>query len=159
MVHVLDFAARKQHHVTRSTFAAELFAACDGVDQAYLIALTLHELHSGCRGASHGRRLREEGSLAFQLWLAIDAMSVFAAVSAEAVKVPTEKSPLSHVQWLRELADRGLLSGIAWVDTRDMLADGLTKGSVERTLIDAAMNGQWATQHEPKLWRSTLATR
>ena len=86
-------------------------------------------------------------------------MSVFAAVSAEAVKVPTEKSLLSHVQWLRELADRGLLSGIAWVDTRDMLADGLTKGSVERTLIHQAMDGHWALHHEPKLWQSTLATR
>ena len=38
-VHILDYAARKQQHVTRSTFAAELFAACDGVDHAWLLSL------------------------------------------------------------------------------------------------------------------------
>ena len=158
-VHVLDYAARKQHHVTRSTFAAELFSACDGVDHALMLAITLHEIERGCSGAGEARRLREEGGLAFSIWLCIDAMSVLAATSAEAVRAPTEKSLMGHVLWLRELADRGLLTGIAWVDTRDMLSDGLTKGSVARDLIDAALSGKWAQQHAPKEWQSTLAMR
>ena len=158
-VHILDYAARKQQHVTRSTFAAELFAACDGVDHAMLIALTLHEIERGCNGASEARRLRDEGGLAFELWLAIDAMSVLAALSAEAIRAPAEKSLMGHLLWLRELADHGVLTGIAWVDTRDMLSDGLTKGSVARSLIDKAMSGKWALAHEPKQWQSTIATR
>ena len=28
-IHILDYATKKHHHVTRSTFAAELFSACD----------------------------------------------------------------------------------------------------------------------------------
>ena len=54
-------------------------------------------------------------------------MSVFAAVTAVFVKTPAEKSLLCHVQFLRELLDRGVLAAIVWLDTRDMLADGLTK--------------------------------
>ncbi len=158
-VHILDYAARKQQHVTRSTFAAELFAACDGVDHALLISLTLHEIERGCHGAAEARRLREDGGLAFKPSSSIDAMSVLAALSAEAIRAPAEKSLVGHLLWLRELADRGVITGIAWVDTRDMLSDGLTKGSVARCQIDKAVNGSWALEHTPKEWQSTLATR
>ena len=148
-VYLLDSTAQDQHHVSRSTLAVELLAARDGAHQAHLIAHALHQLHVGCRGVADGRRRHREGGLAVKTWHAIGAMSVYAAVSAEAVKIPTEKSLLSHVQWLRELADRGLLTGIAWVDTRVMLADVLTKGSVERALLYRAVNGHWALQYEP----------
>ena len=158
-VHILDYAARKQQHVTRSTFAAELFSACDGIDHALLISIAMHEILRGCSGTAEARRLREEGGLCFELWLAIDAMSVLAAVSAEAVRPPAEKSLLGHLLWIRELADRGLLTGISWVDTRDMLSDGLTKGSVDRELIHRAMDGHWRLAHEPKAWSSQLARR
>ena len=156
-IHILDYTAKKQSHVTRSTFAAELFSACDGADHSILVAMTLHEIERGCSGAAEGRRIRDEGGLAFQVWLCIDAMSVLAAVSAEAVRAPTEKSLMNHVCWLRELADRGLLTGLAWVDTRDMLSDGLTKGSVARSLIDSALEGRWSLKHAAKTWQSSKA--
>ena len=122
-----------------------------------MVATTLHEIERGCRGAGEGRRIREEGGLAFRIWLCIDAMSVLAAVSAEAVRAPTEKSLMNHVCWLRELADRGLVTGLAWVDTRDMLSDGLTKGSVSRDLIDATLQGHGPLQHDAKQWQSSKA--
>ena len=159
VIHILDYAARKQQHVTRSTFAAELFSACDGVDHGLLVITTLHEIERGNRSAGEARRLREEGGSAFNMWLCVDAMSVLAAMTAEAVKASAEKSLLGHLLWLRELADRGILTGAAWVDTRDMLSDGLTKGSVERSLIDAALNGSWVLAHEPKEWQSAKALR
>ena len=159
VVHILDYAARKQQHVTRSTFAAELFSARDGVDHGLLVNITLHEIERGCRGAGEARRLREEGGLAFKMWLCIDAMSVLAAMSAEPVRAPAEKSLVGHLLWLREFADRGILTGAAWVDTRDMLSDALTKGSVDRSLIEAALNGTWRVQHTPKEWQSALALR
>merc|ERR1712015_468717 len=34
-VHLIDYASRKQRHVTRSTFAAELLAAADAFDQLW----------------------------------------------------------------------------------------------------------------------------
>ena len=155
----MNYADRKQHDVACSTFAAELFAACDGADHGIFVASVLHEIERGCSGPGEIRRLRDEGGLAFKIWLAIEAMSVLAAVSAETVRAPTEKSLIGQVAWLRQLADLGLLTGFAWADIRDMLSDGLTKGSVARAAIDAALGGNWPLQHEPKLWQSTLVLR
>ena len=33
---------------------------------------------------------------------------------------------------MRELLDTKVLEALVWLDTRDMVADGLTKGSVDR---------------------------
>ena len=60
----------------------------------------------------------------------IDAMSVYAAVTATYIKHPAEKGLLSHVQFTRELLDTGVLKDLLWIDTRDMSSDGSTKGRV-----------------------------
>ena len=46
-----------------------------------------------------------------------------------------------------------VLFALVWQDTRDMLADGLTKGAVERTALHDAMNGYLKILHECKFWR------
>ena len=46
-VMILEDASKKQKHVCRSTFAAELFAAVDGIDAALHIATSLFELVAG----------------------------------------------------------------------------------------------------------------
>ena len=84
--------------------------------------------------------------------LYVDAMSVFAAVAATFVKTPAEKSLLSHVQFLRELLESGCLRHIAWLDTRDMAADGLTKGAVARDSLHQVMDGFMAIQNICKTW-------
>ena len=82
----------------------------------------------------------------------IDAMSVFAAVSAVFIKTPAEKSLLCHAQFLRELLDHGVLAAIVWLDTRDMFSDGLTKGAVSREALHQIMAGLFKLSHEPKIW-------
>ena len=67
--------------------------------------------------------------------LMIDALSVYAAITATYIKHPAEKSLLSHIQFIREMLDSGVLDALLWIDTRDMLADGLTKGSVDRAAL------------------------
>ena len=62
--------------------------------------------------------------------LFVDAMSVHAAVTSTFVKTPAEKSLLCHVQFRRETLDRKTLISLIWIDTRDMVSDGLTKGAV-----------------------------
>ena len=47
-----------------------------------------------------------------------------------------------------------MLAAISWVDTRDMLADGATKGSVDRTQLHSCMNGTSTIEHELKIWRA-----
>ena len=73
--------------------------------------------------------------------LEIDAMSVYAAITATYIKHPAEKGLLSHVQFVREMLDAGVLKALSWIDTRDMSADGLTKGAVDRAALHSIMDG------------------
>ena len=89
------------------------------------------------------------------LVLYVDAMSVYAAVAATFVKTPPEKSLLCHVQLTREFLDRGVFQATCWIDKSDTLADGLTKGSVDRALPHFAMDGKFRFQHDVKVCHTT----
>ena len=130
-VHVLDWTCKAQRHVTRSTFAAELFAAGDAVEQGMLVAQILHETEKGELSAGDARQLREQGGF-LPVALYVDTILVFAATTATFVRTPAEKSLLCHVQFLRDLLDKRVLTSLIWIDTRDVISDGLTKGSINR---------------------------
>ena len=42
---------------------------------------------------------------------------------------------------------------LAWVDKREMLADGVTKGVIDRRDFHDCMSGQVRDAHEMKIWR------
>ena len=86
--------------------------------------------------------------------LYIDAMSVYAAVTASFIKIPADNGMLSNIQYLRELLDNRILTAICWVGTRDMLADGATKGSIDRSQLHSCMSGTSTIAHELKLWKA-----
>ena len=68
--------------------------------------------------------------------------------------MPSERHTLYHAQWIRQLLDRGILSGLWWIDTRDMLSDCLTKGSIDKkALRDAQGAGLWRLVHPAKSFR------
>ena len=67
---------------------------------------------------------------------------------------PSGKSLLSHVLHLRELLVNKVLTALAWNDTRDMLADGLTKGAVGRTALHMSMDGHMLLTHEHAMYNS-----
>ena len=145
-VQLLDWFARKQPHVCRSTFAAELHAALDGLNQAMLVQTTLHEVQHGVMSADALLRARESGEMTPRLELAIDAKAVFDALTAAVVRVPADKHLYLHLRKLREFLDERQLWRIWWVDTRMMLADGMTKGVVDRECLVRATLGRW--RHE-----------
>ena len=70
-------------------------------------------------------------------------MGVYKAAAADHIKLPTEKGTLFHLQFLRECIDSGIVTYWNWCDTRDMLADGMTKGSCDRNVLHIAMQGSW----------------
>ena len=45
-----------------------------------------------------------------------------------------------------------MLYAITWLDTRDMVSDALTKGSIVRVLIHALMYGKVLVTHDNKAW-------
>ena len=119
----------------------------------------INEIHSGVPSKADARDLREKGGFAVPTTLCIDALLVFASVTATFIKPPAEKGLLAHVQYLRELLDNRTLDSLCWFDTRDMTADGLTKGAVDRSVLHLVMAGEIELHHAPKLWRPFTANR
>ena len=142
-VQVVDWFARKQPHVCRSTFAAELHASLDGLNQGLIVQTAVHEVAHGVAKPSELLDLRQQAKLRPALEACLDARSVFDAVTASTVKVPADKHLFLHVLKLREFLDTGQLRRLWWIDTRMMLADGLTKGAVERDALTSASEGIW----------------
>ena len=151
--HLLDYVSRQQRRVTRATFTSELQGGCDTVDKGFLILQALDELSSGRSTAHDALQRRESGGYAVPGALYLDALSVYASVTATFVKTPADNGVLIHCLYLRELLDNGVIHALIWQDTRDMLADGLTKGAVDRKAIHDIMSGTLEVLHECKPWR------
>ena len=143
--HMVHTISKTQRHVTRSTFASELFAATDAVDFGLTQVLSLIELTSGPMTWESAYRLQEEtnAALPVSLILVLDARAVTSALIAPTLKAPAENSALVSVAWLREQMKSGKLSKLYWSDTRVMVADGLTKGAISREEIQSLMRGLW----------------
>ena len=102
--------------------------------------------------AAEAKALRETGGWNVKLSLYVGAMSVHAAVTATFIKIPAEKSLPSHIQYIGEFLDTKVLEALVWLDTRGMVADGLTKGSVDRDALHACMHGIWLLLHSAQSW-------
>ena len=125
-------------------------AATQGIDDIYPTLITLEELHRGCFSESELRALKEKGGLKWTLILTIDAESVYKSTTSRDMRPPAEKTLLGHVWWLREMLRVGIIQSIQWCDTRDMTADGHTKGSIERAGLLAVMQGDQVYKHDLK---------
>ena len=142
--HILDFYARKQRRVTRSTYSAELNAASDAYEFSKLIALTVAEVIKPYPSISSLMCLEETGSFPACVELVLDARSVYDSLVAAELKAPTEISLIMFLAQLKEQMMCWSLKRLWWVDTRDMVADGLNKGAISRMgLLQLANSGRW----------------
>ena len=157
--HLLTSECKSHKLITRSSFSSEVLAAVAAADGMIPILMTLHELQTGPLSKTECRRLREEGNLCFHSLLTIDSMSMFSAIAAAIVKVPSEKNLAGHLFWVRELINLQVLNQLQWADTRDMSCDGHTKGSIDRQMLLDVMLGNFKYQHETKLYPATVPSR
>ena len=127
-----------------------LIAASHGYDDAFPTLITLVELKHGVLKPEELKAYREHGGMKLTVFLTTDAESVFKSLTSRDLKTPAEKTLLGHVSWIRELLQLRLIESIQWCDTRDMTADGHTKGCIDRKLLLEVMVGQQAYQHEVK---------
>ena len=142
-MNVLEFLMRKHKHITRSTYAAELRNAVEAASDTIEISMFLQELSHGPMPARKLVEIKENGNLQFPIHLCVDNRSVFDSISGSDVTC-TDKSMILHARAFREMCDMGIVSALLWIDTRDMLADVLTKGSVDKQAILKAFNtGIW----------------
>ena len=144
--HLIDASSQSLKLVTRSTFSSETLAAVGTADALVPLVISLIEITHGPFSPSKLRAFREGCSTEFKIILVIDAMNLFQAWTGTSLKLPTEKSLFPHIAWLRDVV-KCTPTHCSWCDTRDMLADGMTKGSVLRTDILNAMAGHFEFKH------------
>ena len=71
----------------------------------------------------------------FPIELVIDAKAVFDSIAAAEFSMPSEAALLNHLHSIREQLRDRRVKRLWWVDTRDMVADGLNKGGLPRDPI------------------------
>ena len=138
--HLIEAQSQSLKLVTRSTFSAETLAAVGTTDSLIPLMFALEEIHKGPMSADTFRACREFSNFAFHSVIIIDSMNLFHHWKDDSKRLPSEKSLFPHIWWLRD-ATRCAPKELRWADTRDMLADGLTKGTISRDLLDLAMQG------------------
>lgn len=132
----IDFTVRKQRRVVRSAFGAELNGRVGSIESVLLRQCTLHQLYRGT--AQSPQRMIDllEGGLMYPpLHICADARAVCDATSATDVCEPAGWSLKLHLISVRDRTAYGPVRKLFWVDARDMLADGLNKGGIDRFLF------------------------
>ena len=112
----------------------------------------MHQVFCGTdQSAEELMAMLESGGLYPPIDFVIDAQSVFDALNVLDVCTPQESSLKLHFIAIRKRMERGVIRAIWWCDTRDMLADALTKGGIDRAMLVKWMKeGQLEVKHATK---------
>ena len=127
---------------------------CLAVEESELLQTWLHELtHPGLTAP---QLLRLTKSDLIPLEAATDCLDLYSVLTSPAAPNPTNKSTTLHLAALRSARVRAWL----WVDTLDMIADGLTKLSSTGLLCwdvlrKVMQTGRYATSR-PFKWQGLL---
>ena len=109
---VIDFFARRQRRVVRSTFGAETHSLADGIEIGKLIAFTLTELLVPRSTAQSLVELEQSGKMPIRMVAITDCKSLYDALKAEETQVPTESSLIMILLQLKELLRVGTMSSL-----------------------------------------------
>lgn len=149
-IHLVDSVCRAHIYIIRSSYTAEALASAHGVEDAFPTIVLLEELVEGPISPKASQQLMLTGGLKLKVTLTTDAESVFKSLSSRDLKTPSERTLLGHISWMRHVMMTGFIRLLQWCDTRDMVADGHTKGSIDRQLLLDAMSGRQTYQQEKK---------
>ena len=84
--------------------------------------------------------------------LCVDARAVYDAISASDACEPAGNSLELHLISVGDRMTHGLVRKFSWVDTRDMPADGLTEGGIDRFLLRSVSNDcKHDAKHRPPI--------
>ena len=116
--HILEFYARKQRQVRRSTLSAEQGAMIDGVNLAIVISSAVTELLHGTMSptAMMDNVNGKKSSQLLPVETVTDAKSLYDSLANPNSRVATEETLVFGTQYLKDVAARGLLRRI-WVGT------------------------------------------
>ena len=148
--HLIHWEVGSIKQKVRSTFTAEGVGLVLTADMLIVLGNMLSEIALGPVSPSVGMKWSEEGGIPFQLELVTDGYNILRALQSLHTKMPAEKSFYSHLLWLKDKLKRGVIKWLIWIDTRDMSADGHTKGSIDRAAINALADGNLTMIHKPE---------
>ena len=158
-VHLIESVCKSRRLMVRSSYSGETLAAAHGIEDAYPTIVTLHELNHGVFTPAQLKEVLEKGGrIRLDVTLTVDAESVYKSLTSKDLHTPTEKTLLGHVSWLRQILQLGIVDKICWCDTRDMTADGHTKGSIPRDQLLQLMDGHQKYNYEIKVHKPFRAT-
>ena len=117
----------------------------DAIENGKLLNLALTEIAYPRWNMTQLSTALEQGKLLLMLDVYTDCRSIFDAMLPEELKLPTEAGLFALLLIVRELMTSGLIDRMFWIDARDMLADGLNKGSIARApLLEVPASGVWS---------------
>ena len=131
MCQVTDWYSRKHSSVVRSTYAAELLSLLDAFGKGNLIATAIGEVQCGAATARQLLDRHAECRRLIQHDAAVDAKAVFDGITAEQPNTRSEKPLFLHALAMREYLESGHVDRLWLLGMLAMLADGMTKGSME----------------------------
>ena len=153
----IEWTSKKQSHICRSTYAAELHSSLDLVGLGMIISSALNEVMHGAQSALTLAEWQNSGRFAVPQELYIDARSVFDSVTSEPVKTPADKMLLVHAKALNCMLLMRQIRSLHWIDTRDMIADALNKGTIAREAIRHLFSsGEWSIKFPSKNFTAPL---
>ena len=127
--------------MVRSTSSAEFNGLVDGMKQMLFFQCTLRRIYLGIAQLPERMiDLLETGQLYPPLDLCVDARAVYDDIGPSDACAPAECSLKRRLVSVRNRLSHDLGRQFDWVDTMDMLADGLSKGGIDSFLPHAASN-------------------
>ena len=141
-----------------ATFSAELCSVDDASSIGLLIRGMFAEIVNGPMSASALARKTDCGDLGVELEIGTDNRGLFNGATAVEIKIPSEPHLLYLLKALRDRLDSKSIDALWWFDTRDMICDAMTKGTLPRE----PLLRRWRTAmleimgETPVQWRSSV---
>ena len=154
-LHQIEWYSRRQRRISRSTFAAELHSMCDSIEVAKVVLQAVLEIMSPkpLTPIAVVKALDNPQEREINIQICTDCRSLFDTLSLEDIKAPSENALVMLLLSVKEGLQTGLISKFYWINTLDMLADGLNKGVVARAaLLLASKSGSWTLKHASKVF-------
>jgi hypothetical protein len=153
---LVDYKSNKSKRVATSTLHAEALAAINAIEGATFLQTYLLELEKS--GVSTMQLLMpEQMSGLVPIVSATDCNDLYESLLSPAQTASSTKHLALYIAALREFRTTGRIQAYVWVDTRDMIANSLTKlkddGSNEPELLEVLKSSVWKLAHAYK-WNS-----
>jgi hypothetical protein len=150
---LIDFKSNKSKRVATSTLHAEALAAINGLESTTYLQSYFLELDKP--GITAMQLLAPESHPELlPIVSATDCNDLYETLIAPAQPAATTKHLALYIAALREFRSTGRIRAYVWIDTRDMIANSLTKlkedGSNEIELLSVLQNFKWSLNHAYK---------